>query len=875
MKRNYRNLFMVGVMAFATCLTSCKKDEVPTLDIIVNGSEELAEEIRSTSASFTIKTSGVEAVAYLVEEGNVAESTKDAAVVYAEAEEDGRVVTVADNAPTTINVYSLEGGKEYTVFFVYTKEGKLVFKSKVFTTPAYDRLITVVESRKDGFKFHFNVPDTMNYLYALLPTEQYNAFRSSRWADDVTFLSYGIQLKGPQTINYTSGQDWYEEGDGGFFIHPGSAFTLMIAECDAEGNLLYEQNPNVDFGGEDDWGGEVWGPMAPATRAGEVKAPRMGAYTEEPWYTDDFYPTGLYARQNLLAALEMVESKVKLELIGKTERRIKIRCTADDDVQYVVAPFDKFSYNMLVSYVNEEAMPSTLLDYFGAERFSGTQNFELDENTLGLVEVDSTYIISVIGVYEEDASVISYDSIHVTLTKSTLPAAEVTITQGVNPEGEVTPNLAWFNIKSEKKNVYAAKHIANYTKEVAKELNYGSTLEDLLTYYGEYLTEEDINAINSDEGLTICIPSMEDAETTLIIGAFNEDEGMTVYTGVSRSAELPALPEAPAYASLNENLKGEWTARIVQKHKEELWMSDETYENWWTVDSIWYDTLYTSLSFGAEFDNSPVSFDASHEAYSTAYDSHYYTAIENGASEAQADEYAKAQVDAQFAQYKNLAEKYKNKYKGQNYILGLGLDAVHAYATPWDLFCSSDYTAYDVEELFYAFGPKLFFQVQQDGSLFLLGDMNISFLPPVATWNYFDMLLMGYNPNGADESIVYNGAYPVEVVNNDSIVIKGVEIDGEVYYPAFGAISYGWPTYLASTCEDIVLTRGAVVEDNTDDEVALARVAKVANDKKARVNNRIKRTYLPTEPLKVNTVKMNFVPVLDQIKEKYNAGLNK
>ena len=72
-----------------------------------------------------------------------------------------------------------------------------------------------------------------------------------------------------------------------------------------------------------------------------------------------------------------------------------------------------------------------------------------------------------------------------------------------------------------------------------------------------------------------------------------------------------------------------------------------------------------------------------------------------------------------------------------------------------------------------------------------------------------------------------------------------------------------------------MLTRGAVVEDNTDDEVALARVAKVANDKKARVNNRIKRTYLPTEPLKVNTVKMNFVPVLDQIKEKYNAGLNK
>ena len=866
MRRNYRNLFMVGVMAFATCLTSCKKDEGPTLDITVNGSEELAEEIRSTSATFTLKTSDVDSVAYYVEKGAVSESDYDATVLYATAREEGRVVPVVDG-DNKIAVYSLEGNTEYTAFFVYAKDGKFVMKSKVFTTPAYDRIITVVESAKDGWKFHFNVPDSMYYMYAFTMTEWYNSSKTYGHTD-ITFLMDGKMLKGPQTVEIHNGDYWNEnydpEWDSPWYIYPGSAYTLLMAECDADGNILYEVNE--DFVNDD-----PWMPWAPATRAGTATAPRMGEYTEEPNYDEAEYATGKFARQFLLAALEMVDSKINVELTGKTERRIKVRCTTEDDVQYVVAPMMESQYNEFVGLVGKEAVASTLLEYYRSEVQMGTQDFEFDENYMWIL-LDSTYVISVVGIYEEDGSVLSYDSIHVTLTKSTLPAAEVTITGIENAE---TPNLVWFNIKSEKKNVYAAKHIANYTKEVAKELNYGSTLEDLLTNYGEYLTEEDINAINSDEGLTICIPSMEDAETTLIIGAFNEEEGLTVYTGVSRSAELPALPEAPAYASLNENLKGEWTARIVQKHKEELWMSDETYENWWTVDSIWYDTLYTSLSFGAEFDNSPVSFDASHEAYSAAYDSHYYTAIENGASEAQADEYAKAQVDAQFAQYKNLAEKYKNKYKGQNYILGLGLDAVHAYATPWDLFCATNYTAYDVEELFYAYGPKLFFQVQQDGSLFLLGDMNISFLPPVATWNYFDMLLMGYNPNGADESIVYNGAYPVEVVNNDSIVIKGVEIDGEVYYPAFGAISYGWPTYLASTCEDIVLTRGAVVEDNTDDEVALACVAKVANDKKARVNNRIKRTYLPTEPLKVNTVKMSFVPVLDQIKEKYNAGLNK
>lgn len=866
MRRNYRNLFMVGVMAFATCLTSCKKDEGPTLDITVNGSEEFAEEIRSTSASFTIKTSGVEAVAYLVEEGSVAESTKDAAVVYAEAEEDGRVVTVADNAPTTINVYSLEGGKEYTVFFVYTKDGKLVFKSKVFTTPAYDRLITVVESRKDGFKFHFNVPDTMHYKYALLPTEQYNAFRASYRADDITFLSDGILLKGPQTIDYTSEQDWYEEGDGGFFIHPGSAFTLMIGQCDAEGNVLnnlgwVEEDEEYE---EDYWDGEAYDPEADATRAGSASAPRMGGYTEEPWYDDYMYPTGLYARQNLLAALEMVESKVDVQLVGKTERRIKIRCTADDDVQYVVAPFEKNQYNELVNLVTEDAIASTLLEYFGSEQYSGTLDFEIDENWF-YPEVDSTYIISVVGVYADDASVISHDTLHVTLTKSTLPAAEVVITGCENPYGEPTPNLVWFNIKSVGETpVFAAKHIANYTKDVVKELSYGFTYADLITYYGGELSEEDVQAINSDEGLYLSLYSLEDAENTLIVATYNEEESEAIYTGVSRAAALPAQPEVSS--TLFEDLKGDWTARVIRVK------SEYDYEIWDYVTSV--DTTYSTISLGGNFDNSPEAFDNSHEAYETIYNDYFMRALDKGASEEEAAVAAEKRVAEQFAEYKKMVTKYEEKYKGQNYILGLGLEEAHTFATPWDLFCSPEYSAYDAEELFYAYGPKLFFQVQQDGSLSLLGDANILSLPPVAAWGWYEFVLAGNNPD--DSSVFYSGEFPVEVSDDkNTLIIKGVEEQGMKFYPAIGYQDWGL-SYLEGgfqTIADIVLTRGAAEDENVAETTRAAKVDlnKVAKSK----NNRIKRTYLPADGLKVKTVKMNFVPVLDQIKEKYNAGLNK
>ena len=884
MKRNYRNLFMVGVCAFFGMLASCDENPpivVPTpggevVDTIPSDTVEVvdavlfsAEEVYSTSAVFKVKSSKIDSLAYYVHEGALAEEDLDPIVMFAEAQEEGRVVTVVEDS-CIFPIYSLLAGTEYTAYIVYAEDDEFVVESTTFTTGNYDRIITVIESKKEGFKFHIEVPDTMTYMYAFLPTEQYNSFRSYGWADDVTFLLDGRTLTGPQTVEINNGEDWIYEGDGGFYIHPGAAFTLMVAECDAEGNLLYTENPDYQGG----WGGG-WGPMAPATRAGSVVAPRVGDYSEEVRTDDEFYPTGLYARQNLYAALTMVDSKVKAELTGKTERRIKIRCTAADDVQYVVAPYEKSMYNELVNLVTEEAVPTTLLEYYGSEIYTGTQDFEIDENILYL-EVDSTYIISVVGIYAEDASVLSYDTLHVTLTKSTLPAAEVVITAATSPEGEVTPDLVWFNIKSVDKNVFAAKHIANYTKEVQKMLNQGYTYEELLSWYGAELSEEDVQAINSDEGLTISISSMEDMESTLIIGAYNEEEGMAVCTGVSRSAALPALPEAPEYHAIAASVKGEWTARIIQKQSETIWMSDETYENWWTVDSVWMDTVYTTISLGNDFDNSPASFDANDENYSVAYDSHYYTALENGASEEQADEYAKAQVAAQFAQYKEMVTKYENKYKGQNYILGLGLDALHSFATPWDLFCSPEYVAYDVEEIFYAYGPKLFFQVQEDGKLVLLGDATITYLPPVAGWNYYDVLLMGYNYDYANAGVYYSGEYPVEISEDkNTIVIKGVEAEYEgetqYVYPALGSVMYGWPEFFTKTCEDIVLTRGAVVEDEIENE-AMTRARAAALDKKGatRASSRIKRTYLPTELVEVKTSKMTYVPVTEKIKEKYN-----
>lgn len=863
MKKNYRNLFMVGVMALAAAFTGCKEEVLPELSTAVNSSEEIAAEVRSTSASFTLNTKDVNNVAYFVKAGVWQESEFNADVIYSDAAANGRLVAVKDGK-NTINIYGLEGGTEYTAFFAYLCGDEYALKSQVFTTPSYDRVITVVESKNDGFKFHIEVPDTMYYMYAFTMTEWYNSARIQFGYNDLIFLMDGKLLQGPQTIEINNGDYWNEnydpEWDSPWYIHPGSAYTVLLAECDAEGNLLYEENPNW----EDPWGGwgeDDWGVMAPATRAGTTTETRFGDYSEEPWTDDDMYPTGVYARQNLLAALQIVDSKINVELIGKTERRIKVRCTTDEETQYIIAPMMKAQYDEFVALVSEDAVASTLLEYYGADTYSGTQDFEFDENSIW-VEIDSTYVIGVVGVYNEDASVISYDTLHVTLTKSTMPEAVVEITAVENAE---TPNLVWFNIKSVGETpVYAAKHIANYTKEVQKMINDGYTYKDLIDSYGAYLTEADVEAINSEEGLTFSITSMDDTESTLIVGAFNEEEGMAVYTGVSRSAEL--IAQERVNSTLFEDLKGDWTLRIIQQKSE---------YSWETFDYTYYvDTTYTTLTLGVDFnEETPESFDASNEAYESVFNSYVESALEKGATEEEAADYATKQVEKYFNDYKAMAKKYSDKYYNQNYIMAIGFEDAHTYASPWDLFCATNYTAYDVEELFYAYGPKLFFQVQQDGSLKLLGDANIMTLAPVAAWGYYEYVMVGNNP--LDENNPYNGSFDVEVVDADTLVIKGAEnYMGEMCYPALGYWSWGWLSYAYQTIADIQMTRGITV-DVENDEVEYAAPAKKTE---ATRSTRIKRTFLPTEVIKTNSNEMPYVNVLENVQakfNKYNARLSK
>ena len=140
MKRNYRNLFMVGMMAIASCFMSCTEDDIVPLKVNQNDYAALKEDVRATSAVFTLTTNGIKEIAYLVEKGSVNTSGLDAAVLYSNATTDGRVLTVTDGE-NTLPIYALEGNTEYTLVLVYSLDGKYNVSSHEFTTAAYEPLL--------------------------------------------------------------------------------------------------------------------------------------------------------------------------------------------------------------------------------------------------------------------------------------------------------------------------------------------------------------------------------------------------------------------------------------------------------------------------------------------------------------------------------------------------------------------------------------------------------------------------------------------------------------------------------------------------------------------------------------------------------------
>ena len=876
MKRNYRNLFMVGVCAFLGMFASC--DEQPIDDssnvedktIADNGKVALSlEQVSSTSATFSLKSSSIDAFAYYVHEGELAEGDLDPILLYAEAQEEGRVAEVKKGS-STFAIYGLEANVDYSVYLVYTDNDQFETLSAEFTTTAYERIITVIETNKDGFKFHIEVPDTMTYRWAILPLEQWNSYKDNWRHTDYGFLMDGRMAQGAQTIAIKDGDYWLYEDDP-WSIYPGVPFIVLLAECDENGELDVTIEEEV---WDDPWGDDDMGVWAPATRVGSsTPVNGIGEYSEALDPRDNAIINGLYARQIMYADVTMVESEIDINVVSKTQRRVTLSFSTDNvDLQYAVAPFSMEDYRLWVNTVSERAIPTTILTYYGADAYSGYTEIVTSPEYFPMM-LDSTYIFGVVGIYEVDGSVLSYDTIHVTLTKSNMAPAEATIKGIEDPDGDA--NMVWFNVKSESQNVAGAKYLMNYTKEFVPMLNeyksYGFTEEEamgmLMDSYGNYLEEQDIAAINSAAGFDISFTSAEETESMLLLALYNAEEGVSYVSGTSTSGSIPALDRVNS--TLFEELTGDWKAQLVT-----MVYDHYDYENY--VSVYRKDTVSFIMTLATEPEAAPAKFDTTVEGYNDLYDWFYNNALGKGATDAEADAYAKELIEDQVAEYGEWQKHYAEKYYGQNYIVGRGYSVGYApeYQSPWSLFIDLNYSAYAVQDLFYEYGPKLFFQVNADETITLLTDATGMTVAPLYT-SGSDYVILGYNPENPGGS--YSGNYPVEVSDDkNTITIKGAEQEDGVYYPAVGYATAYYSMVSYKVVDEVVLTR------TTDEEAAMSTrrrtsktepVTETVNEQKAASHRRMRTKML--KPFMVERAEMKVVNLVDRLQEKYNEGLSK
>jgi len=546
MRKLYRCLFLLSTLVLAGGMWSCSDDDDETESVVITQtSTDETSEVYATSATFKLATRGVESFAYQVVEG--ADATAPAGeVIYAEAQENNIVIS-AEDGDNEVTVYGLEGNKTYTVFFALKKGAEYIVKSQTITTPAYTRLITVIDTKPYSIKLHIEMPENTYYKLSFGARDMYQAQKDQFGMTDGDYVSYGQLYKGAKTINLVDGE-YLEENpvpDEDFPIQvlPGYPYVILVAECDADGNVLCE----YDYGD----GGDDWEPMK-TTRS--ATAPMTDGYTEE---CSDAAVTfnGKYAKQYVYGGSTLVESKITVEKTKITERSATFTITPDENVvTYVVDAMTKEDYDYYVTICGERGIPT--FELTNNEMYTGSQVMSTNPAYLPF-EKGKTYKLIVVGTYSEDYSVQSIQIIDFTPFESTKPEAKLEITAKEDPDKN--PWMVWFNIKAPDKNCSYIRYLMNYMKEWTPMLNSGTTKEQLMQSYGNYVTEVEImNAINSNDGYDIGFTSWEHTESMLMVASFNEDEKMAVYEG--KSTSLPEPDKERVDSPLFDDLKGDWTA---------------------------------------------------------------------------------------------------------------------------------------------------------------------------------------------------------------------------------------------------------------------------------------------------------------------------
>ncbi len=744
--------------------------------------------------------------------------------------------------------YNLQSNTTYHLYAAVKLDAKNYSKvmKYEFTTESYDfdKLLTVVEAKLDGYKVHITVPEETkkngNVIRYTATNQAFYNVLTANAGSETNYVLTAVVANGNRHGNYAkndttllrdnsnivlldgNGDPVVDENGDQIDIHepiaPGEPTVFLAGECrlgtDEEmgaitgwhygtTDLSYQvplfdwdkSNPSFDWSNtdRDSWADAGW--------TGAFQ--KLVFKTKEPGLCD--------ATVNI----DIPEDEI-------TVTNAIIYFDMDDEVsRYFYMVLDNSTYNQIVDVylgkrgaseeeINKEFqwfLTSYLAFYewgIGAVSEDTQINAAASFNDNVLMGGETYHVLCTVQV--DDPSIVDNPTnganqrfIHKTFKakEKTKPAPVIEI-KAVNTSN---PYEATFNIKAPNKDLAAAYWACNYAREFQLMLNSGETYESLLK--GNYTFEaEEIALINSDEGFDVTVGTLDGEVTRFAVYGCNDEytfnsidedtEGKGWADYKAPMADKVAKIDSPLY----EALAGDWTATATLKVNEELEDGSVVSRNL---------TYSSKVTIANSITDIPETLDESVYGLYSGMD--------------------KSEVDGMFEELNDLADTFSEyRLEGQNRMLCTGFidfdyyeDSRISYMSLYDLFTSTKYSSVDVPQLVYDFGPKWFLQIQEDGSVIV--PMNSSYLPPMHAWPGYPFYVGGYGVAADGTSYAFYDSnetikgFPVEIASDYSkVTIKPIVLeDGSSYYMnAIGIDSqtYGSVEIVATVLTEVVLTRG-------------------------------------------------------------------
>lgn len=724
----------------------------------------------------------------------------------------------------------------------------------------YQMRITVPEETKErGNAIRYSQCDLMQYNYSRQTGN--DDYFSLLYNGGVWFTDEDITASFNEELNwYLTGQDTDADGDEDWAnywnsISPGEPVVFIAGEfAYMEDTPDYENEvfgypagwpagfylPQIDpkyygrnFGDAEDDGGDD----TEDDEESSIEQSTMGVITD--WNLDqplDDHWTGAFQRKIFhTKEPSVLDAGVQIDLVDVSPIEAYIKFTPDEDVyQYCVGIFDAATYNQMLKLLTledgtilDEYLQWSVTSYFSAYIFStfalkGTQTIRLSDlfYVTNLPEQATMYVL-VTAMGDVYGSTQSFQQTSFQLEPKVLPEPQIIVTADMENS---SPYVAAFNIRCENYEqvpLTRAYYAANYVRDWKLALNAGSTYSSLVLSNAAvgFFTEEELNGwevinkdgtvtkypgINSKEGYTIKIPSVDGEQTRMVVLGYNEELTHNNVDKYDFIEECPAAADVTTpfadpkpYVSPTHymDLKGDWTiSALLQNGADE----DDTF-------------TYTSK----------VTITDNLNDYPATLSDEVYDIYKKAGKE-------KDDVDGYYNEFKELAATIADeRLANQNRLLCMGWFDNGQYGrldtrTPYDLFIAKDYSSVDVSSIYNDYGPKWYIEAVEDeeGNVSLVVPFDSNVLPPTLNWsvpfylcameidNYQTvMYIEPEDPAHPEKSML---SFPVVVSDDrEKITIKPFIYGGIPYYPNIIGLDSVYGTLLDyPVVSEITLTRG-------------------------------------------------------------------